>query len=116
LPVKGIYYTGAGLNPARAFGPDVVTHNFPGYHWIYWIGPALGSFLSAAFFYLLELLDWKTANPGQDFDDLETQAMTPSKTTDRPIVTRQQTRDTEKGLLQNHNSKTPPANSIDEMV
>ncbi|KAJ9642619.1 Aquaporin-1 [Knufia peltigerae] len=81
-----IYYTGAGINPARAFGPDVVTHSFPGYHWIYWVGPLLGSMVAAAFFYLLEAFDWTTANPGQDFDDLEVQMMTPAKRTSRPNV------------------------------
>ncbi|KIW15814.1 hypothetical protein PV08_05864 [Exophiala spinifera] len=81
-----IYYTGAGINPARAFGPDVVTHSFPGYHWIYWLGPFLGSLVAAGFFYLLEAFDWTTANPGQDFDDLEVQMMTPSKKTSRPNI------------------------------
>ena len=32
----GIYYTGASLNPARTFGPDVIV-GFPDYHWIYCI-------------------------------------------------------------------------------
>ena len=31
----GVYYTGAGLNPARSLGPDVILGKFPGYHWIY---------------------------------------------------------------------------------
>lgn len=83
---SGVYYSGAGVNPVRAFGPDVVDHSIPGYHWIYWIGPFLGSFLAAGFYYLLEAFDWKTANPGQDYDDLETQMITPSKKTDRPNV------------------------------
>ncbi|KAK7928637.1 aquaporin [Apiospora marii] len=34
--MMGAYYTGAGLNPARSFGPCVVTWTFPSYHWIYW--------------------------------------------------------------------------------
>ncbi|KAI1629222.1 aquaporin rerated protein [Exophiala viscosa] len=81
-----VYYTGAGINPARAFGPDVVSHSFPGHHWIYWVGPVLGSLVAAAFFYLLEMFEWKTANPGQDYDDLETQVVTPGKKTVRPNV------------------------------
>lgn len=38
-----VYYTGAGLNPARSFGPCVAARSFPNYHWIYWVGPFLGS-------------------------------------------------------------------------
>lgn len=33
--LAGIHFTGASLNPARSFGPDLVTMNFPSYHWIY---------------------------------------------------------------------------------
>ncbi|KEF53160.1 uncharacterized protein A1O9_10608 [Exophiala aquamarina CBS 119918] len=84
--LMSIYYTGAGINPARAFGPDVITHSFPGYSWIYWVGPLLGSLVSAGFFYVLEAFNWKTANPGQDWDDLETQMVVPLKKTDRPNV------------------------------
>lgn len=36
----------ASLNPARSFAPDVVNAKFPGYHWIYWVGPLLGSLLA----------------------------------------------------------------------
>jgi hypothetical protein len=82
----GIYYTGAGINPARAFGPDVVSGSFPGYHWIYWVGPFLGSLLASSFWYVLETLGWKTVNPGQDYDDLETQYMDPKMNTLRPNI------------------------------
>jgi len=30
-----VFYTGAGLNPARSLGPDIISKSFPGYHWIY---------------------------------------------------------------------------------
>ena len=46
----------------------------------------MGSMLAAGFYHLLEGLSWKTANPGQDYDDLEAQAMDPSKKTLRPNV------------------------------
>ncbi|HEY2541803.1 MAG TPA: aquaporin [Gaiellaceae bacterium] len=38
--------TGAAMNPARAFGPELVG-NFWGAGWIYYIGPALGAVVAA---------------------------------------------------------------------
>ena len=37
--ISSVYYTGGSLNPARSFGPNVVMHSFPSYHWIYCILP-----------------------------------------------------------------------------
>lgn len=54
-------FTGASLNPARSFGPAVATHHFPGYHWIYWIGPLAGSVLAAGFYKLVKVLESETA-------------------------------------------------------
>lgn len=31
-----VRYTGGSLNPARSFGPSVMTGEFPGYHYVYW--------------------------------------------------------------------------------
>ena len=59
------------LNPARSFGPCVVLHSFPGYHWIYWLGPFLGSLLAVLFYRLIKVLEFETANPGQDFNKQE---------------------------------------------
>jgi aquaporin rerated protein, other eukaryote len=86
--LSGVYYTGGSLNPARSFGPDVILHKFDGYHWIYWLGPTLGALLACAFFALIKHFQYETANPGQDFDDLEAQAFDPTKDdpTVRPVV------------------------------
>src|ERR1700761_7706265 len=59
------------LNPARSFGPCVVLHSFPGYHWIYWLGPALGSLIAVGFYRFVKMLEYETANPGQDFNEKE---------------------------------------------
>lgn len=69
--LPGVYFTGGSLNPARSFGPCVVLHKFPGYHWIYWVGPFLGSLVAVGFYRLVKTLEYETANPGQDFNDKE---------------------------------------------
>ena len=63
-----VYYTGAGLNPARSFGPCVAAKSFPNYHWIYWVGPALGALVAFGIWKIFKLLDYETCNPGQDAD------------------------------------------------
>jgi MIP family channel proteins len=37
--------TGAAMNPARAFGPELVG-NFWGEGWIYWVGPSIGALIA----------------------------------------------------------------------
>lgn len=63
-------WTGTSINPARSFGPAVVT-KFVGYHWIYWIGPFMGAILAWGVYAVFKWLEYEDANPGQDDDDIE---------------------------------------------
>ncbi|KAG0647455.1 Aquaporin-1 [Hyphodiscus hymeniophilus] len=64
-----VYYTGGSLNPARSFGPAAVARKFRSNHWIYWVGPLLGSLLATAAYVLFKALEYEMANPGQDGDE-----------------------------------------------
>lgn len=64
--LTGVYFTGGSLNPARSFGPAVVNLSFPSYHWIYWVGPVLGSVVAAGFYKFIKILEYENANPNQD--------------------------------------------------
>ncbi|XP_037332606.2 aquaporin-8b [Pungitius pungitius] len=44
--------SGTCLNPARAFGPAIVS-NYWVYHWVYWVGPITGGLIAAALVRLL---------------------------------------------------------------
>lgn len=70
-PLSAVLTIIGSLNPARSFGPCVVLRQFPGYHWIYWLGPFLGSLLAVLFYRLIKILEFETANPGQDFNKQE---------------------------------------------
>ena len=51
--------TGAAMNPARAFGPELVG-NFWGEGWIYWLGPIVGALIAA---FLYDALYLRPARP-----------------------------------------------------
>ncbi|CAD6199551.1 unnamed protein product [Caenorhabditis auriculariae] len=63
--------SGASMNPARSFGPNVIgqlflsPHHldqvpaFWSYHWIYYIGPALGAFLAAGVYRVFFARDFR---------------------------------------------------------
>ncbi|ORY56141.1 aquaporin [Pseudomassariella vexata] len=64
----GVQFTGGSLNPARSFGPCVITLTFDQEHWIYWVGPLMGSLIAVMFYKLIKTLEYEMANPGADGD------------------------------------------------
>jgi len=86
-----VFYTGGSLNPARSFGPAVVT-GFHKEHWIYWLGPFLGTLLAFGFYELMKYAEYETANPGQDFNEQETKMFDPpadpqtAADVERPVI------------------------------
>jgi len=76
LHLVGVPITGASMNPARSFGPAVVAGGSCwDNHWIYWVGPLLGStisaFVSSAIFLsnpetILQILNQQKQQPGSN--------------------------------------------------
>jgi aquaporin Z len=53
--------SGASMNPARSFGPDLMLLNFAHY-WVYVIGPTLGGLIAVGFAYILRGRGGRTAS------------------------------------------------------
>jgi aquaporin related protein len=49
LSLAGGTATGASMNPARTFGPAIWNWDWTA-HWLYWVAPMSGAFLSATFY------------------------------------------------------------------
>lgn len=77
--LAGVQFTGGSLNPARSFGPCVITHTFDSEHWIYWVGPFIGSLIAVCFYRFIKTLEYEMANPGADGDDVNDPTKNPEK-------------------------------------
>jgi len=52
--IVGIPFTGCGINPARVLGPAIIADNWDSdHHWLYWVGPVVGSTIASFVFYIL---------------------------------------------------------------
>ncbi|KAF2091921.1 aquaporin-like protein [Saccharata proteae CBS 121410] len=69
-----VQWTGCGINPARAFGPAVISGTWTD-HWIYWIGPLAGSILASGLYKFFKHMRYEEANPGQDADEIRRKSM-----------------------------------------
>ncbi|KAG8983734.1 hypothetical protein FRB90_005791 [Tulasnella sp. 427] len=63
-----LIFTGGSLNTARSFGPAVVS-GFDASHWVYWVGPFLGTLLAVGLYTIFKHVPYWTINPGQDSID-----------------------------------------------
>ena len=51
--IVGIQISGASMNPARSFGPALITGNLS-FNWIYWVAPIIGSLIAVFAFKVIK--------------------------------------------------------------
>jgi aquaporin Z len=70
--------SGASMNPARTFGPDLVSGTFSDY-WVYVAGPLTGALVAVAFAYVLRGPGGGSAGSGAAQGDLFTEVQRPGQ-------------------------------------
>jgi aquaporin TIP len=55
--------TGAAMNPARTFGPALVSGTWDN-HWVYWVGPVIGGLLAGLVYELVIMRERGAPGPG----------------------------------------------------
>ncbi|KAJ0986087.1 hypothetical protein J5N97_004443 [Dioscorea zingiberensis] len=63
--IAGGAFSGASMNPARSFGPALVSWNWTD-HWVYWIGPLIGGAFGGLVYDYVFLLKSHTPLPRED--------------------------------------------------
>ena len=70
--------SGASMNPARTFGPDLVGRDF-GSYWVYVAGPLTGAVIAVGFAYVLRGAGGGKAGSGAAQGDLYTEVQKPAQ-------------------------------------
>ncbi|KAL8283160.1 hypothetical protein RQP46_005938 [Phenoliferia psychrophenolica] len=65
-----IGWTGAGINPARSFGPSVVNGHFTSNAWLYYVGQMLGSLVATSTYAVFKHFDYTEIVGDIDSDDM----------------------------------------------
>jgi aquaporin related protein len=58
----GTHIDGTSINPARSFGPAVVTGEWTSQHWIFWVGPITGALFAVIIYVMFKSLRYEVVN------------------------------------------------------